>query len=117
MYAEQEIVFYYIPCMNENYAHPAMPEGAAPKILKGMHPVRSAGKGKVRVTLLGSGTILREVLAAAEILEKDYGVPADVLSVTSYSELRKDALAAERWNMLHPAEAPKQAYVQEVLKD
>jgi pyruvate dehydrogenase E1 component len=117
MYQEQENIFYYITCMNENYAHPAMPAGVASGILAGMYPVQLGGKGKVRVTLFGSGTILREVLAAAQILEKDYGVPADVYSVTSYSELRKDALDVERWNMLHPNEPRKIAYVQEALKD
>ena len=116
MYAEQESVFYYITCMNENYAHPAMPEGAAAGILKGMHKVHAGGKGDVRVTLFGSGTILNEVLKAAEMLQKDYGVPADVYSVTSYSELRRDALATERWNMLHPGDTPRRSYVQELLQ-
>jgi pyruvate dehydrogenase E1 component len=116
MYQDQESVFYYITCMNENYAHPAMPAGAAQGILKGMYLLQTGGRGKVRVTLFGSGTILREVLAAAQILEKDYGVPADVFSVTSFSELRKDALAVERWNMLHPGDARKTNYVQQTLE-
>src|ERR1700744_2456194 len=111
MYKEQENVFYYITCMNENYAHPAMPAKAQAGILKGMYLLQSGGKGKVRVNLLGSGTILREVQAAADLLEKQYGVPADVFSVTSFSELRKDALACERWNMLHPNEPRKKTYV------
>ncbi|HSN71622.1 MAG TPA: pyruvate dehydrogenase (acetyl-transferring), homodimeric type, partial [Steroidobacteraceae bacterium] len=81
MFEQQERVFYYLTCMNENYAHPPMPDGAAAGILKGMYLLQSGGKGKVRVNLLGSGTILREVLAAAEILERDYGVPSDVFSV------------------------------------
>jgi pyruvate dehydrogenase E1 component len=115
MYQEQESVFYYITCMNENYAHPAMPAGAEQGILRGMYPVRSGGEGKVRVTLFGSGTILREVLAAAELLEKDFGVPADVFSVTSFSELRRNALAAERWNLLHPTETARIPYVREAL--
>ncbi len=92
MYQEQESVFYYITCMNENYAHPAMPTGVAQGILSGMYLLQIGGRGKVRVTLFGSGTILREVLAAAELLERDFGVPADVYSVTSFSELRKNAL-------------------------
>ena len=92
MYQEQESVFYYITCMNENYAHPAMPAGVAQGILNGMYLLQIGGRGKVRVTLFGSGTILREVLAAAELLEKNYGVPADVYSVTSFSELRRNAL-------------------------
>ena len=115
MYQEQESIFYYLTCMNENYAHPAMPAGAAPGILKGMYLLRTGGPGKVRVTLFGSGTILREVLAAAELLEKDYGVPADVYSVTSFSELRRDALDAQRWNLLHPNSAPRKTYVEHVL--
>jgi pyruvate dehydrogenase E1 component len=117
MYQEQENVFYYITCMNENYAHPAMPAGAAEGILKGMYLLRSGATGKIRATLFGSGTILREVLAAADLLEKDYGVAADVFSVTSFSELRRDALATERWNLLHPGEKPRRTYVQEVLGD
>jgi pyruvate dehydrogenase E1 component len=115
MYHDQESVFYYITCMNENYAHPPMPTGAAPGILSGMYLLRTGGKGAVRVTLFGSGTILREVLAAAAILEKDYGVCADVFSVTSFSELRKDALSSARWNMLHPNEPQQQNYVQRTL--
>jgi pyruvate dehydrogenase E1 component len=117
MYQEQESVFYYITVMNENYAHPAMPEGAAQGILSGMYLLKTGGRGKVRVTLLGSGTILREVLAAAELLEKGYGVPADVYSVTSFSELRRSALAVQRWNMLHPSEPGKQTYIEEILAE
>ena len=117
MYQEQENVFYYITCMNENYAHPAMPAGAAEGILKGMYLLRSGATGKIRATLFGSGTILREVLAAAELLEKDYGVAADVFSATSFNELRRNALETERWNLLHPAEKPRRTYVQEVLGD
>ncbi len=116
MYAEQENVFYYVTCMNENYAHPAMPEGAAEGILKGMYLLRSGGRGKLRVNLLGSGTILREVLAAAELLEQEFGVPADVFSVTSFSELRREAIDAERWNLLHPAEPPRTPYVRQCLE-
>jgi len=115
MYAEQESVFYYITCMNENYAHPAMPKGAEAGILKGMYPLQVGGRGKVRVNLFGSGTILREVLAAAELLEKEFGVPADVFSVTSFSELRREALDVERWNMLHPEQPRRTPYVQHCL--
>ncbi len=115
MYHDQESVFYYITCMNENYAHPAMPAGAAQGILHGMYLLQTGGNGKVRVTLFGSGTILREVVAAAAILEKDYGVPADVYSVTSFSELRRNALSIARWNMLHPNETQQQNYVQQTL--
>ena len=116
MYAEQENVFYYVTCMNENYAHPAMPKGVEQGILKGMYLLQTGGRGKVRVNLFGSGTILREVLAAAELLEKDFGVPADVFSVTSFSELRREALDAERWNLLHPGEPRRTPYVQQCLE-
>jgi pyruvate dehydrogenase E1 component len=115
MFAEQEKVFYYITCMNENYVQPAMPPGVQQGILKGMYLLQIGGRGKVRVNLMGSGTILREVLAAAEILEKDYGVPADVFSVTSFNELRRDALAAERWNTLNPAKPARTCYLRECL--
>jgi pyruvate dehydrogenase E1 component len=117
MYQVQENVFYYITCMNENYTHPAMPTGVAQGILNGMYLLQIGGRGKVRVTLFGSGTILREVLAAAQLLEQSFGVPADVFSVTSFSELRKNALQIERWNLLHPIEPPKQTYIQQALGD
>jgi pyruvate dehydrogenase E1 component len=115
MYAEQENVFYYITCMNENYVQPAMPDGAEQGILKGAYLMQPGGKGKVRVNLMGSGTILREVIAAAEILESEYGVPADVYSVTSWSELRREALDVERWNLLHPGETPRVPYLSTLL--
>jgi pyruvate dehydrogenase E1 component len=117
MFGEQEKVFYYLTCMNENYAHPPMPEGVADGIVKGMYALRSGGRGKVRVNLLGSGTILREVLEAARILEDDFGVPADVFSVTSFSELRREALDVERRNMLHAEQDPAQPYVATCLGD
>ena len=116
MYQEQESVFYYITCMNENYAHPPMPAGAERGILAGMYRLRDGGSGKVPVSLFGSGTILREVEAAAALLEKDYGVSAEVYSVTSFSELRKDALETERWNMLHPGKVPRRNFVQQTLE-
>jgi len=114
MCAEQENIFYYITCMNENYVHPPMPEGAADGILKGMYLLDGGGKGKKgrpRVQLMGSGTILREVQAAAKILDEHFKVDADVWSVTSFSELRREALAVERWNELHPLEKPRTSYV------
>jgi len=113
MYTDQENIFYYITCMNENYTHPAMPKGAEQGILKGMYLFKSTGPGKLRVNLLGSGTILREVIFASEILEKEYGVQSDVFSVTSFSELRREALDVERYNLLHPGEPPKTPYVRE----
>ncbi|MCC7464085.1 MAG: pyruvate dehydrogenase (acetyl-transferring), homodimeric type, partial [Gammaproteobacteria bacterium] len=115
MYAEGAGVFYYITVMNENYAQPALPAGSEAGIIKGGYALRSAGRGRRRVALLGSGTILREVLAAAGMLERDYGVPADVYSVTSFSELRREALECERWNLLHPIERPRVPYVQELF--
>jgi pyruvate dehydrogenase E1 component len=118
MVGEQEDVFYYLTLMNENYEHPAMPQGAEEGILRGMYLLRESGaKAKTRVQLMGSGTILREVQAAAELLEKDWGVAADVWSATSFTELRRDGLAAERWNMLHPESKPKVPYVTKVLSD
>jgi pyruvate dehydrogenase E1 component len=117
MFAVQEDVFFYITCMNENYAHPAMPKGAQDGILKGMYLLQAGGRGKVRVNLLGSGTILREVMAAAEILERDYGVPADIFSVPSYSELRREALDVERHNLLRPDQPSQQPYVRRCLGD
>ena len=116
MYAEQESIFYYITLMNENYAQPAMPAGVEAGILRGGYPLQSGGKGKVRARLLGSGTILRECLAAAKILEENYQIPADVFSITSFSELRREALECERWNGLHPGEAARVPYVSELLK-
>ncbi len=117
MVAEQEDVFYYLTLMNENYEHPAMPEGAQEGILRGMYLLREAGEGAGRpvAQLLGSGTILREVLAGADLLAADYGVAADVWSATSFTELRRDGLASERWNMLHPAEEPRTSYVEDCL--
>jgi len=115
MYQEQENVFYYITCMNENYVQPALLPGSEQGIIKGAYLLRAGGRGKVRVNLLGSGTILREVLAAAAILEGEFGVPADVFSVTSFSELRRDALDAERWNLLHPDRVPRAPYVRTCL--
>jgi pyruvate dehydrogenase E1 component len=116
MFVEQERIFYYITVMNENYAQPAMPQGAEAGILKGGYLLQAGGRGKVRTTLLGSGTILRECLAAAKILENDYGIPADVFSVTSFSELRREALECERWNLLHPQEQPRVPYVRQMLQ-
>src|ERR1700683_2831051 len=115
MYAEQESIFYYITVMNENYVQPAMPAGVEAGILSGGYLLQIGGRGKVRATLLGSGTILRECLAAARMLEDNYGIPADVYSITSFSELRREALECERWNLLHPASTPRVAYVGTLL--
>jgi len=117
MYQEQENVFYYITCMNENYVHPPMPAGVARGILAGMYLFKKGGRSKVRVTLFGSGTILREALAAAELLENQFGIAADVYSVTSFSELRRNALETERWNLLHPDLPQKICYIADELAD
>jgi pyruvate dehydrogenase E1 component len=113
MLTEHEDVFYYLTVMNENYAQPAMPEGAEAGILRGMHAVSEADDAKVQ--LLGSGTILREVLAGAELLREDFGIDSDVWSVTSYTELRRDGMAAERHNRLHPTAEPRRSFVEESL--
>ncbi len=119
MYEEQEKVFYYITVMNENYEMPPMPKGAKEGILKGMYKFKASSKKalKLKAQLFGSGTILNEVLKAHVILEEDFKVASDVWSVTSYKELRRDGLDADRWNMLHPAEAPRTPYITEVLND
>jgi pyruvate dehydrogenase E1 component len=111
--------------MNENYTHPGLPEGAEAGIIKGMYLFKSGAKPKAkagadkppRVQLLGSGTILREVIAAGELLEQDWGVSADIWSCPSFTELRRDGLACERWNLLHPAQAPRASWVETCLKD
>jgi pyruvate dehydrogenase E1 component len=111
----QEDVFFYITLMNENYRHPPMPDGAREGILRGMYLLHEAAGDGPRVQLLGSGTMLLEVLAAASLLEQDWGVAADVWSVTSFTELRRDGIEVARWNMLHPTEQPRRAYVSERL--
>ncbi|MFN2301906.1 MAG: pyruvate dehydrogenase (acetyl-transferring), homodimeric type [Gammaproteobacteria bacterium] len=118
MYGEYENVFYYITLMNENYTHPALPKGAEQGILKGLYRMQEGGKAKARVQLIGCGTILRESLAAADMLRDDWDVAADVWSAPSFNELRRDGLEADRWNMLNPdAKKPRRAYVEECLAD
>jgi pyruvate dehydrogenase E1 component len=117
MIGEQEDVFYYITCMNENYVHPPMPSGVEDGILKGMYLLQVGGQGKIRAQLLGSGTILREVLGAAELLMEDFDIPTDVWSVTSFNELRRDALEVERWNHLHPESEPRKCYIEQAFAD
>ena len=119
MLKEQEDIYYYITVMNENYTHPAMPAGAEEGILKGMYLFRKskAKKGQPQVQLLGSGTILREVIAGAELLEQEFGIAADIWSVTSFNQLRRDGLEVQRWNMLHPESPPRQSYLETCLKD
>jgi pyruvate dehydrogenase E1 component len=120
MYVNQDTVFYYITVMNENYSHPPMPDGAQANIIKGMYLLRNQDSGAgiqqtTKVQLLGSGTILREVIAAAELLGKDFGIGADIWSVTSFNELRRDGLDCERWNRLHPEATPRVSYVEHSL--
>ncbi|MBM4214419.1 MAG: pyruvate dehydrogenase (acetyl-transferring), homodimeric type, partial [Gammaproteobacteria bacterium] len=122
MYVDGEPVFYYITVMNENYAMPAMPADAEQGILKGLYSFAHYGKEKAKAkakapqaTLLGSGTILREVIAAAEMLASDYGVASEVLAAPSWNELRREALECERWNLLHPADSPRVPYVASTL--
>jgi pyruvate dehydrogenase E1 component len=119
MYVDQESVFYYLTVMNEQYEMPAMPEGSREGILKGLYRFRATSKptARWRAQLFGSGAILPEVTRAQEVLEKDYNVGADVWSVTSYVQLYRDGHATDRWNMLHPGEAPRVPYVTQCLKD
>ena len=114
MVQAQEDVYYYLTVMNENYAHPDMPQGAEAGILKGMYLFRE--RPRAQVQLLGSGSIFREVIAAAELLENDFGVAADLFSVTSFSELRREGLAVDRWNAMHPQEKARTSYAEQCLK-
>ncbi len=119
MYEAREDIFYYITLYNEDYPMPAMPAGVEEGVLRGLYRLREAqSKPKAKtpkVHLFGSGTILRETMRAQELLAERFGVMADVWSVTSYKELRRDALEAERWNMLHPTATPKQSYLEQTL--
>ncbi len=116
MYQEREDRFYYITLYNEDYAMPEMPAGVEEGILRGIYRFRAAEKGNAALQLFGSGPMLNEALRAQEILQKKFGIAADVWSVTSYNELRRDALAVERWNRLHPAQPEKQPYILEALR-
>ena len=128
MMQEQEDIYYYITVMNENYSHPDLPKGSEEGIIKGMYLFRDSGigsresgKGKSKaaapcVQLLGSGTILREVIAAAELLEKDFGEKSDIWSCPSFIELRRDGFDAERWNRLHPEAKPRVPYITGLLE-
>ncbi|MDH5173433.1 MAG: pyruvate dehydrogenase (acetyl-transferring), homodimeric type, partial [Gammaproteobacteria bacterium] len=116
MYQEGENRFYYITTMNENYVQPDMPEGVEDGIIRGMYPLRLADASGLRVQLMGAGAILREVEAAAVILERDYAVAADVWSLTSVNQLQREGKAAVRWNMLHPQEEPRLPYLTRQLQ-
>ena len=116
MHDKQENIFYYLTTMNENYKHPAIPEGSEEGILKGMYLFKEfKNKGKINVQLLGSGAILREIISAAEILSKEYNIDSDVWSVTSFNELRKDGMTVERKNLLNPTIKPEMSYVENCL--
>ncbi|UVK96963.1 pyruvate dehydrogenase (acetyl-transferring), homodimeric type [Pseudomonas sp. B21-048] len=119
MYVENEDIYYYITLLNENYAHPPMPEGVEQDILKGMYRLSTSAQpieGK-HVQLMGCGSILQEVIAAAQLLEQDFGVSSEVWSVTSLTELRRDGQDAERWNLLHPQQPPRIGHVESCLQD
>jgi len=117
MYEDQQDVYYYITLMNENYAHPALPEGAEEGIVKGMYLLRPGEKSKrARVQLMGSGTILREVIAAADLLREDWNVDSDVWSATSFNELRRDGMDADRWSLLNPGKPRRKSYVETLLE-
>jgi pyruvate dehydrogenase E1 component len=118
MYGEQEDIFYYITVMNDNYTHPAMPQGIEQDILKGMYSFKKGDQNAaLRVNLLGSGAIFREAEAAAELLKNDWGVEADLWSCPSFTELARDAQTCERWNRLHPTQTPKKSHVSLCLND
>jgi pyruvate dehydrogenase E1 component len=116
MFNQKENCFYYITTMNENYAHPEMPVGVEQDIIKGMYLLKESS-GDLKVQLLGAGSILREVEAAAELLQQDFGVAADVWSMTSVNEMARDGQSCDRWNLLNPDAQPKQAFVSSQLED
>lgn len=117
MYQEGEDRFYYLTVYNENYVQPPMPEteGVREGILRGIYKYRAADLGPARAQLFGSGPMLNEALRAQQILAERYQIPADVWSVTSYNELRREGLAVDRWNRLHPAEAPRTTHIAQVM--
>jgi pyruvate dehydrogenase E1 component len=119
MLTEQRDEYFYITLMNENYAHPDMPEGAADGIIKGMYLYADGGKpkkGELRVQLLGSGTILREAIAASELLDKDFGIKSDIWSCPSFNELARDGIDAERFNRLNPEDTKRKPFVTQLLE-
>ena len=117
MFKKQENVFYYITTMNENYSHPGLSKGQEKNIVKGMYLLQKGKKGKTRVQLLGSGSILREAIAAADLLSADFKVEADIWSCTSFNQLKRDGDDVSRWNMLHPDKKPKMSHVEKCLLD
>ena len=117
MYNQDEDLFYYITVMNENYQHPEMPKNSEEGIIKGMYLLKESEKSKAQIQLLGSGTILREVIAAADLLEEDFGISSNIWSVTSFNELRREGLLIKRQNLLHPDKKQKLTYVESLFKD
>ena len=117
MFKKQENVFYYITTMNENYSHPGLSKGQEKDIIKGMYLFQKAKKGKTKVQLLGSGSILREVIAAADLLEKEFQVQADIWSCPSFNELKRDGDEVSRWNLLHPDKKPRKCHVTQCLEN
>ncbi len=115
MYAEGEDIFYYITLLNENYPHPEMPEGIEEDIHRGLYLFRKGGEGEPRVQLMGSGAILREVIAAGDLLRDDFGVQADVWSVLGVNQLHRDGIQTEEWNRLHPEREPRKSFLEEKL--
>jgi pyruvate dehydrogenase E1 component len=115
MYQNQHNVFYYITVMNEKYHQPAMPKGAEDGIIKGMYLIQESGSEEKKVQLMGSGTILREVIAAAELLKQDFDINADIWSMTSINELAREATDVSRWNQLHPAKKARQSHIGKML--
>ena len=113
MVEENKDVIYYLTVENENYIQPSKPDGVSDGVVKGLYKMRSTDQPKIR--LLGSGPLMREVLAAAELLKKDWGIEPGIWNVTSFSELRREAEAVERWNLTHPDETPRVSYVEELL--
>ena len=117
MFEEQQDVYYYLPLMNENYLQPGMPAGAEAGIIKGLYLLKEGAKSKgPRVQLMGCGTILREVIAAADLLRDDFKIDADIWSATSYNELRRDGMSAERWSLLHPSQPRRKSYLETRLE-
>jgi pyruvate dehydrogenase E1 component len=117
MHDNQENIFYYITVMNENYKHPKIPQNSEKGILKGMYLFKEFNNGgKIKIQLLGCGTILREMIAAGEVLSKEYNIDSDIWSVTSFNELRKDGMETERKNLLNPGGKPEKSYVERCLE-
>jgi pyruvate dehydrogenase E1 component len=118
MYERGENVYFYITTLNENYSHPGLPEGAEEGIIRGMYRFREgAGDGAARVQLMGCGAILNEVIAAADLLKDDWGIDADIWSTPSFNELARDGAEVERWNLLHPDQAPRKSWVAQCLEE